>query len=112
MKNQKTMYLLAKAKAINEGPKTYRMFTGYALTRGEVKRLYTGEGFTKPDTFKRHIDIWVEVGWIMIQPVGPNKEDVFFFTLDDSNVSERGYHMELRTSHPECEEDLPGVLYA
>ena len=111
MKNQKTMYLLAKARAIAEGPKAYRMMRGYALTETEVRRIYGREGFTNPKTYDRHIGIWQEMGWVHISPVGENKENVYFFSLDDADSTERSLHMELRRRFSDCAEgDLPGVL--
>ena len=112
MKNQKTMYALAKAKAIEEGPKTFRMLSGYALTEAEIRRMYAVEGFTKPATIDRHLAIWKDVEWVDVQPVGPNRENIFFFTLDDSTSEERERHMSLRSKHPDCTESLPGVFYA
>lgn len=110
MKNQRTMYVIAKAKAIEEGPKTFRMFSGFALTEADIKRIYTREGFTNPNTIQKHLQIWEDVEWVVMQPVGTNKENVYFFTLDDSDSKERQCHMMLRTRFPNCEESLPGVF--
>ena len=49
------MYVIAKAKAIEEGPKTFRMFSGFALTEADIKRIYTREGFTNPNTIQKHL---------------------------------------------------------
>ncbi len=112
MKNQRTMYVLAKAKAIEDGPKTFRIFSGYALTEGEIKRIYTREGFTNPKTIQRHLDIWKDAEWVVSQPVGANKESVYFFTLDDSDSVDRQRHMLLKSKFPDYDESLPGVMYA
>ena len=112
MKNQRSMYLIAKARAIAEGPKAYRMFRGYALTEAEVKKIYTREGFTKAQTIQNHIDIWKEAQWVEVLPVGNNKEPVLFFVMDDIDSEDRQRHQVLKTSYPDCQESLPGVMQA
>ncbi len=112
MKNQKTMYALAKAKAIGEGPKTFRTLSGYALPEAEILRMYALEGFTKPATIEKHLTIWQELEWVDVKPVGTNRENIYFFALDDSASDDRERHMSLRSKHPDCTESLPGVFYA
>lgn len=111
MKNQKTMYRLAKARAIREGPKTFMMISGFALTEAEIRDFYTREGFTSK-TADKHLDLWKELEWVDVKPVGGKKENVFFFTLDDSDRDERMTHMALREKFSECTESLPGVMFA
>lgn len=84
MKNSKTMYGLAKAKAIEYGPRQYGKCAGFYLTKGEMKTLFIEEGFnTNRPTMGNYIAVWLELGYIYTIKQDGYDEPVHFFLLDD-----------------------------
>lgn len=113
MKNSKTMYGLAKALAIEIGPRTFKTYTGYCLTQKEAEDVYRSEGFTNMNTVSRHLDSWVQLNWVNRLNVDENAESVYFFVLDDTKAEDRILHQILVKNHPGLKDRVSqGVLTA
>lgn len=104
MKNGKTMYVLARATAIERGPRKFKRFVGYALTETELKRIFVLEGFNpQKKTMTNYIDMWLEFGFVKsYNGLGENGEKVYFFILDNDSSDESGLIMKLGLKFPDA----------
>lgn len=101
MKNNKTMYLLAKARAVKAGPRKFTRFVGYALTETEIKRIFILEGFSpKKKTMADYLDLWQEAGFVKCFNVGENGEKVFFFLLDALEQDDASLLKKIELTYP------------
>ena len=85
MKSNATMYRIAKAKAIEEGPRTWRSptgktYAGFYLTREELRTIFGREGFNvySSQTWLNRIKTWECFGQIL--PIGTT----IFWTFGDT----------------------------
>lgn len=68
MKNANSMYALAKASAIEQGPRIAAGQYGYALSMAELTRIYAQNGFNirtrqgRPPAMENHLGIWEAAG--------------------------------------------------
>lgn len=98
MKNSKSMFGLAKAKAIDYGPRQYGKCAGFYLTKTELKTLFIEEGFnvSRP-TMNNYIGVWRELNYVYAVKQDGFDEPVFFFLLNDTEdgrfifAAERAY---------------------
>lgn len=58
MKSSKTMYEIAKAKALERGPKVFESYCGFITNRSELLELFRAEGF-KDETVDRFVKRWI-----------------------------------------------------
>lgn len=114
MKNSKTMYLLAKAKAIEKGPRMFRRFGGYCLTEPELKKIFLMEGFNpRKKTYESYISLWKEFGLIKALTTDANGGTVFYILLDDTESSDIPLFKGLDMKFPESKETTdPGIVVA
>lgn len=104
MKNAKTMYLLARAKATERGPRKFKRFVGYALTDAEVKRIFIEEGFNpKKKSMNSYLDMWQEVGWTKRLNLGEEGDGVYFFVLG-SGTDDPSLIKKLELAYPDVTE--------
>ena len=84
MKNNKTMYELAKAKAIDYGPRLLGKYAGFYMTESELRILFAEEGFNiERPTMGNYVKVWRDLGRIFaVKPEGM-EEASYFFLLDD-----------------------------
>lgn len=107
------MYELAKALAIQNGPRRFMKIAGYALTIAELRSLYIEWGFSmKRPTMKEHLKTWEEIGWAKHFNVGDNGAVVYFFLLDDKDPNTLPMMRSLTLAFPDMDktEDLNGVV--
>lgn len=69
MKSNRTMLSLAKAIAYEKEIQEISVnddfsIVGYAVTIGELSKLYKENGFTSPTICHRHIKIWKDLGLV------------------------------------------------
>lgn len=114
MKNFKAMYALAKAKAIDKGPRRFRKLAGFALTEEELKKIYTLEGFVpKRSVWSSHAEIWEELGWARWYAVGENGSRVLYFVLEKEDPSNPPLLSKIGMAFPDMTEtDISGVVVA
>lgn len=112
MKNSRTMYLLARARAIDKGPKKYSRFVGYALTEKELRRIFVLEGFNPAKgSIGKYIEIWEECGFVKKIAVGQEGEQVFYFVLDPT--ADFSLLKKIEIAYPETTETADcGVMLA
>lgn len=112
MKNSKTMYELAKAKAIAKGPRKFRKLAGFALTESELKHLYLTEGYSPArKVWERNAALWEEIGWVKAYNVGINDEKVYYFILDPEELDSASYKIRISTSFPDMNEsEFQGIV--
>lgn len=90
MKNQRTMYMLAKAAAIANGPVRIsaggKNQIGYCIPVSFLETLYTKNGFLKK-TALRHLETWTDLRTVQqVQTDGGRK--IIFFILDDEDAAQ------------------------
>lgn len=85
MKSNATMYRIAKALVVEEGPRTWKsptgkIYAGYYLTREELRGVFGREGFNvySSQTWINRISAWAYFGQIV--PVGTT----IFWTFGDT----------------------------
>lgn len=102
MKNSKTMYLLAKAKATEKGPRRFRRFIGYGLTERELKRIFAMEGFNpKKKAMESYLEMWKEFELVKAMPLGEDNSNVILFILDPTEDSDMPLIKRLEVSFPD-----------
>ena len=112
MRNLKSMYDLAKAKAIELGPRKFKKLAGFALTETELKKLYTEAGFIpKRRVWSSHCEIWEDMQWARSFKVGDEGENVIFFTLDKADGKQASCLLTLTKKFPDMNDSgLCGVV--
>ena len=86
MKNCKGMYGLARALAIEKGPRRFGRAAGYCLTYKEVKILYVSWGFSmKRKTMGDHLLTWEDLGWVKRYQNGEGDSAVYFFLFEENS---------------------------
>lgn len=104
MKNAKTMYQLARAKAIERGPRKFKRFVGYALTDAEVKRIFIEEGFNpQKKSMASYLAMWQEMEWMKRLPLGDEGDCVYFIILG-SGCEDPSLLKKLEISYPDVTE--------
>lgn len=112
-KNCKGMYELAKALAIQNGPRRFMKIAGYALTYSELRALYIEWGFSmKRPTMKEHLRTWEEIGWAKHFNVGADGSVVYFFLLNEKDPNTLPMLKSLTLAYPDMEKtsELNGVV--
>lgn len=87
IKSNKTMFRLARAKALGPIPVEIhvqnRTIVGYGMSESELKTLYTTEGFdvsTEKAAWKRHLAAWEDAGLVI------KWRDMIFFVLGAEDI--------------------------
>lgn len=105
MKNGKTMYVLARATAVERGPRKFKRIVGYALTEHELKRIFVLEGFNpQKKTMSNYIDMWLEFGFVKAFNLGEEGEKVYFFVLDKGTPEDTSLIKKLELAYPDVSE--------